>query len=452
MSTLPSMKAVFTDELDTTTINTTNIMLFEGTTPITLQVDSDSKSAIFGPAANLKVNTTYTIKLSSNIKNQDGSQTLSSDYQWSFTTFNSNPDSGSVSTIAGNGSSGNSDGTGTSASFSSPQHLVMTPDETALYVTDTGNNKIKMISLPAGIVTTIAGATAGTSGYTAGTGTVARFNSPKGIFVDPISGVSYYFISDSGNNSIRKMTTAFAVTNSFGTNTNTAGFVISTSATAQRYRNPEGFAVDILSGSQYTVDTGNHCIRRSTYLGTGVSNSSPTTSCFAGASPSGGVGTAGFVNGLTTTARFNNPKGIAIDKAGNIFIADSGNHSIRMITTSGVVTTIAGNGTSGYVNGHGTNARFNAPIGIATDGSNILYVTDSGNCAIRKLVLTSDKSSSYVSTYAGPTTDITSGNCSFVNDTRLKSRFNNPKGIWRDSNGYLYITDTGNHTIRKITE
>lgn len=446
ISTDPRIYVKFSSEVDTATVSSSSVSLYESTNQLTFKIEYDSVDSFFIiPYGLLKINKTYTVKISKSVTGKNG-KSLSDDYSWSFTTFNSEPDSGSVITLAGSGSSGNTDATGASASFSSPQHLVMNVAETFLYITDTGNHRIRTVSLSSGTVSTAAGSTLG---YTAATGVAARFNSPKGIF--RIAGDTF-FISDSGNNSIRRMTVGNAVTNNFGTNTNAAGFVISTSTTAQRYRNPEGFAVDFLSGNQYVVDTGNHCIRRSTNASTGSSNSVPNTSCFAGASPSGGLGTSGFVNGLTTAARFNNPKGIAIDYVGNIFVADSGNHSIRMITSAGVGTTIAGSGSAGYTNGTGSEATFNNPSDIAIDGLNAIYVADTGNCSIRKLVLDSSKTSAYVTTFSGATTDVTSGNCGFVNGTRLSARFNSPRGLWVATNGKVYVTDMGNHSIRIISE
>jgi len=448
VNTFPVIYVKFTDLIQPSTVSVTNVKLMDGATELGISIDLNSENSfIINPHSKLNVNSSYTVKLLTGLTNTGGIA-LREEFNWSFTTYNSDPDSGEVTTLAGSTTGGNSDGTGSSASFNSPQHLTMEIGEASLFVTDTGNHRIRKISLPSGVVTTVAGST---SGYTAATGTLARFNSPKGIFAAPLSGVTYYFVSDSGNNSIRRMTTAYAVTNSFGTSVNSAGYVISTSTTAQRYRNPEGFALDMLTGILYVSDTGNHCIRKTTYTGTGVSSSSPNTSCFAGASPSAGLGTSGFINGANTSARFYNPKGIAVDLAGNIYVADSGNHSIRRITPGGSVSTIAGNGIAGYVNGYGTTARFDSPVGIVSDGANTLYVTDSGNCTIRKLVMDSGKTFAYVSTYAGATTDVDTGKCDMVNGTRLTSRFNSPKGLWRDTNGVIYVTDTGNNMIRKIT-
>lgn len=448
VSIRPIIYVKFKTDLDSSTITTDNIKLMEGATEFGISLKAQSTNSILiTPVGDLRINTSYTVKLLTGLKDSSG-LALGEEYNWSFTTSSSEADSGSVITFAGSGTAGNADGTGTAASFNGPQYLVGELYGASIFITDTGNHRIRKIVLSSQVVTTVAGST---SGYTAGTGVAARFNSPKGIFLATISGVTYYFVSDSGNNGSRKMTAAYVVSNTYGTNTNAAGFVIANNSTSQRYRNPEGFAVDLAIGHQYIADTGNHCIRRANYAGQGVSNSASNTTCFAGANPSGGIGTAGFTNGANTLARFNNPKGLAVDNDGNIYVADSGNHSIRIITPSGVVGTIAGNGTSGYANGLGSAARFSSPAGIVSDGANTLYVTDTGNCAIRKLTLSSDKSTANVSTFAGANTDVTSGNCSLVNGTRLTSRFNSPKGLWRDSNGNLYITDTGNNVIRKIS-
>ncbi|MBK8397054.1 MAG: Ig-like domain-containing protein [Leptospiraceae bacterium] len=387
----------------------------------------------------------HVLLITSGIQDTLGNPLTGVPYISIFTTASSDPDSGTVTTLAGTGSAGNVDGTGTAASFSSPQHLTMNTTEDVLYVTDTGNHRIRTIGVSNGVVVNVAGLT---SGYTAATGTAARFNSPKGIFR---TNGNLFYITDSGNNAMRIMTSANAVSNGFGTSVSTAGYVIANNNTGNRYRNPEGIAIDFLSGFFYTVDTGNHCIRRSTNNG-----STNPTNCFAGANATGVspfFGTSGFLNGSGTAARFNNPKGIAIDSIGTIFISDSGNHSIRMITPAGIVTTIAGSGASGYTNGVGGAATFNNPTDIAVYGNNTLYVADSGNCAIRKLILNEARTSATVVTYAGatPETPVGSRCGSIINSTRLTSRFNNPTGLWLATNNKLYVTDTGNHSIRVIT-
>ena len=148
--------------------------------------------------------------------------------------------------------------------------------------------------------------------------------------------------------------------------------------------------------------------------------------------------TQGFVNGTGTTAQFNSPSKVAVDAAGNMYVADSGNHIIRKITPSGVVSTLAGS-TQGFANGTGIAAQFSNPSGIAVDASGNVYVSDTNNHKIRKISTTG-----VVSTLAGSTPG-------FTNGTGVAARFGSPIGIAIDIEGNVYVGDTGNHKIRKIT-
>ena len=445
VSVISGILVTFNKAVNPATLIAANITLTASSSYLLTITALGTSAVLIQSNTQLNYASLHVLQLAAGIQDTLGNSLTGTPYTSLFTTASSDPDSGTVITLAGTGSAGNVDGTGTAASFSSPQHLTMNTTEDTIFVTDTGNHRIRSIGAANGVVVNVAGLT---SGYIAATGTAARFNSPKGIFRNS---ANTFYISDSSNNGIRVMTSAYAVTNTFGTNVNTAGYVITNVTTTNRYRNPEGMAIDFLSGNQYVVDTGNHCIRRSTTAGTGIAVVNGV--CFAGANPVGGFGVSGFQNGSLTAARFSSPKGIAIDSIGTIFISDSGNHSIRMITPAGVVTTIAGSGASGYANGVGSAATFNNPTDIAVYGNNILYVADSGNCAIRKLVLNELKTSATVTTYAGATPDIAVGlRCSaIVNGTRLTSRFNNPTGLWLATNNKLYVTDTGNHSIRAIT-
>jgi hypothetical protein len=210
-----------------------------------------------------------------------------------------------VTTLAGTGSYGSTNGTGTSASFYSP--VGITTDGTNLYVADTDNHLIRQIVISTGVVTTVAGT--GSSGSANGTGTSASFNKPYGITTD-------------------------------GTNL-------------------------------YVADRNNHLIRQ-IVISTGV----VTTVA--------GTGSDGAVNGTGTSASFYNPYGITTDGT-NLYVAGYANHLIRQIVIStGVVTTVAGTGSSGSVNGTGTSASFYDPTGITTDGTN-LYLTETGNYLIRQI-------------------------------------------------------------------
>ena len=156
----------------------------------------------------------------------------------------------------------------------------------------------------------------------------------------------------------------------------------------------------------------------------------------------GQAGTAGTANGTGTNAMFANPSGIVISPSGALYVTDTANHTIRVITSSGAVTTLAGQpGTSGYTNGTGIGAMFNSPIGIALDKSGNIYVADSGNHIIRKVT-----SGGVVTTFAG-TPEVWGS----VDGTGLAAQFNCPAGVAVDAQGNVFVTDSDNHCIRKIT-
>jgi len=196
------------------------------------------------------------------------------------------------------------------------------------------------------------------------------------------------------------------------------------SGTVAKFNNPRCIAVDS-KGNLYVADTNNHRIRKITPNG--------DVSTFAGSS-------SGYINSNGTSAQFNGPRDIAIDSEDNLYIADTSNHRIRKITPSGDVTTFAGSGTAGSADGSGTSAQFNAPYGIGIDSSNNnLYVVDYGNHRIRKITPNGD-----VTTFAGSTEGYRNGYGTYA-------KFDNPMGIAVDSNGNLYVADSPNDSIRKIT-
>ncbi|MDO8541287.1 MAG: immunoglobulin domain-containing protein [Opitutaceae bacterium] len=233
-----------------------------------------------------------------------------------------------------------------------------------IYIADTVNNLVRRLGAN-GVVSTVAGAGAGQLGSSDGSGTNAKFNSPGGVAID--SGGNL-FVTDSGNNTIRRITPAAAVTTFAGV----AGTFGGTdgSGTVARFSNPSGIVADG-SGNLYVTDTGNHTVRRITPAG--------VVSTFAGS-----AGLAGSSDGSRNLARFRSPAGIAIDNAGYLYVADTGNHTIRRITTAGAVTTIAGAvGATGSANGTGTAARLNEPAGVAVDSGGTVYIADTMNNTIR---------------------------------------------------------------------
>ena len=267
--------------------------------------------------------------------------------------------SGTVSTLAGTGAIGFVNGAGTSARFNNPTGVALDVSGN-VYVADYDNAAIRKIT-PAGVVSTLAGT--GTSGFVNGSGASARFYSPMGVAVD-VSGNVY--VADTNNHAIRKISPAGVVSTLAGSGS--AGFVDGTGTTASFYY-PGGVAVDV-SGNVYVAEN-NHVIRKISPAG--------VVSTLAGS------GAIGFVNGNATTARFNSPGGVAVDSFGNVYVADSGNYAIRKITPAGVVTTLAGSGTVGLVNGTGTTARFSNAQSVAVDGSGNVYVADLRNYVIRKI-------------------------------------------------------------------
>jgi sugar lactone lactonase YvrE len=330
---------------------------------------------------------------------------------------------GVVTTLAGTaGISGGVDGTGSAARFSYPAGVAV-DGSGIVYVADSGNHTIRKVT-PAGVVTTLAG-TAGSSGSTNGTGSAARFSSPSGVAVD---GSGNVYVAESSNHTIRKVTSAGVVSTlagSAGSSGSTDG-----SGSAARFNYPFGVAVDG-SGNVYVADSSNHTIRK-------VSSAGVVTT-LAGTALSGVSNSA---DGAGSAAGFYRPDGVAVDSNGNVYVADYGNHTIRKVTPAGVVTTLAGKaGSSGSTDGTGSAARFSYPTGVAVDNTGNVYVADYGNNTIRKVT-----SSGVVTTLAGR-----AGYVGSSDGIGISALFRSPIHVALDSTGNVYVTDMGNHTIRKVT-
>jgi hypothetical protein len=267
---------------------------------------------------------------------------------------------GVVTTVAGTGSSGSVDGTGTGASLNLP--IGITVDETNLYVVEQDNNLIRQIVISTGVVTKVAGT--GSSGSADGTGTSASFNKPVGITTD---GTNLY-VGDSDNNLIRKIVISTGVVTTLA-GTGSSGSVNATGTSAS-FNTPRGITTD--GTNLYVADALNHLIRQ-IVISTGV------VTTLAGT-----AGTSGSSNGTGTSASFYQPSGITTDGT-NLYVGDGENHLIRQIVIStGVVTTLAGTGSSGSVDGTGTGASFSRPYAVTTDGTD-LYVSEYDNYLIRKI-------------------------------------------------------------------
>ena len=269
--------------------------------------------------------------------------------------------SGNVTTLAGSGAAGSANGQGTAASFDFPNRIAI--DKTGIvYVADSGNNLIRRIDA-SGTVTTLAGS--GVPGSANGQGTAASFSFPAGIALDASGNL---YVADAGNNLIRKIDTSGNVTTLAGAGVAGAANGVGTAAS---FNSARGVAVDA-GGTVYVADTSNNLIRK-------IDPSGNVTTL-------AGAGAQGAANGQGTAASFNGPYGLTVDANGNVYVADTDNNLIRKIDASGNVTTVAGSG-QGSANGQGTAASFFSPSGVAVDASGNLYVADTLNNLIRKIVV-----------------------------------------------------------------
>lgn len=327
---------------------------------------------------------------------------------------------GTVSTFAGTaGSQGSADGTGSAARFTEPFGVAVDTSGN-LYVADTSNNRIRKITA-AGVVTTLAGGSG--QGSTDGTGTAARFNEPRGVAVD---GSGNVYVADYQNHTLRKITPAGVVSTLAGS----AGASGSSDGTgsAARFKSLQGVAVDT-AGNVYVADTANRTIRKVTAAG--------VVTTLAGTAEQ-----SGSTDGSGAVARFSEPRGITVDSTGTLYVADYTAHTLRKVTSAGVVSTLAGRaGTPGTTDATGTAARFYYPSGVSVDSAGNLYVADTSNNTLRKIT-----SAGIVSTLAG-----LAGRSSSVDATGSAARFEDPYALAADGSGNIYIADATDHSIRKIT-
>ncbi|MGH7970618.1 MAG: NHL repeat-containing protein, partial [Limisphaerales bacterium] len=325
-----------------------------------------------------------------------------------------------VSTLAGLAEvPGSADGDVTSARFNLPYGLAV--DEASnIYVADSGNQTIRKIT-PGGVVLTVAGVPGG-AGSDDGLGDAARFYGPTGLTID--RGGNLY-VADSGSSTIRKITPSGFVSTLAGSS---GAFISADGAgSTARFNWPFAVATDA-SGSVFIADTLNHTIRKLTPNG--------LVSTVAGS-----AGIQGHADGLGSSATFTEPESLGLDTPGNIYVADTDNHTIRKITPAGEVTTLAGRAlTPGADDGTNSTATFRWPSGVAVTAGGAVFVADSGNSTIRLISPTG-----VVTTLAG-----LAGQPGNADGPASEARFNFPWGIALDPSGNLYISDYYSHTIRKL--
>ncbi|MDB4924504.1 hypothetical protein [Mucilaginibacter sp.] len=322
---------------------------------------------------------------------------------------------GTVTTIAGNGTSGYADGTGTGVLFDGPQTISYNPVSGLLYISDVFNNLIRTVTTT-GTSHTL---TNPTIGYVNGNISTAQFYGPRGVSFDAQGNI---YVADIGNNVIRKITPAGVVTTIAG---NTFAGYIDGAALGSEFYNPQAVVTDP-AGNVYVADRSNNLIRKITPSG--------TVSVLAGLRAINGYpqsSVPGFVDGDAATAAFNYPMALAIDASLNIYVADYKNSAIRKVSQAGNVTTIAGGGNFPDLLG--------SPSSIAVDAQNNVYITDNKG---RILEVTS-AGILYVLAGAKNVTG-------FADGIGSAATFNNPQSLTLDGQGNLYVADFGNNAIRKV--
>ena len=344
------------------------------------------------------------------------------------------------STIAGlAGFAGSADGTNRAIRFNNAWAVALDRGGN-LYVGDNANATIRKLT-PEGtnwVSSTIAGK-AGSPGSADGTNGAARFgqSSAGGLGQLAIDGDGNVFVADYINHTIRKLTPVGTnwVTTTIAGLAGQSGIADGTNSAA-RFNLPNGGALDS-AGNLYVLD-GSSAIRRLTPEGTNW-----VTTTIAGL-----AGHVGSADGTNSGARFNFTGGweaVVVDSGGNVYLTDCGSHTIRKLTPEGtnwVTTTIAGKaGALGSTNGTNSAARFNVPSGIATDSAGNLYVAEQNNHTIRKLT---PAGTNWITTTIGGL----AGTAASANGTNSTARFNAPAGVAVDAHANLYVGDFGNHTIR----
>lgn len=319
----------------------------------------------------------------------------------------------SVATFAGSGSPGLLDGPLATAMFNHP-YGVCSDSTGAIYVADCFNNCIRKIQN--GNVTTVAGN--GSAGDVDAQGVNARLNNPTGVYFKN----GYLYISDNLNNKIKRMDAAGNVVTIAGSGT--WGFANGPALSAA-FKEPKSLVVDN-NNIVYVADYENHCIRK-------IANGQVTT--YAG---TGGV--SGDVLGPAASARFYRPRDLCIDATGNIYVVDLMNNKVKVISTSGIVSLVAGSGANGNTNGTGASASFSRPVGIDWYPSGDLCVLSAVSPMIRTV------------TVPGVATSLAgTGVSGYLDGPVASAKFNLPQDICFDPFGNLYVGDDLNNVIRILT-
>lgn len=340
------------------------------------------------------------------------------------------PPYGTIHTVVGVSTSGYSGdgGPAINAEIHSLQGLAVDANGD-LYIADSQNNRIRKVTASTGVITTVAGNGAADYSGDGNVATGAALNGPSGVAVDTNGNL---YIADTQNNRIRKVTVSTGVITTVAGN-GTAGYSgDDTLAAGAELNGPGGVAVDA-SGNLYIADFQNNRIRKVT-ASTGVI----TTVA--------GNGTAGYSGDgeKAIDTKLNGPQNVVVDKFGNLYVADRLNNRIREVGLGGEITTVAGTGEAGYSgdNEQANTAKISGPTGLAIDASGNLLFADAGNVRIRKVVIFTG----IITTVAG------NGTAGFAGDdgSATSAELNKANSIATDSKGNIYIGDDWNNRVRVV--
>ena len=336
------------------------------------------------------------------------------------------PSLGTISTLAGTGvrGAGGDGGPATAAQLSAPRKAA-TDSAGNIFVADTENHRVRRISA-AGIITTVAGTGSGGYGGDGGPATAARLNNPHGVDVDAAGNV---YVADSANHRIRRISTTGIITTVAGTgSTSFNGDGIPATQASLAY--PKGVAV-APDGSLYVGDANHHRIRRFVPGGT--------------ISTVAGNGNAGYGGdgGPATAATLRFPRNVAFGPDGSFFIADNNNFAVRRVSPTGIITTVAGTGVAGSSGdgGQATSARLREVRDVAVDAAGNIYIADEQNHRIRRV-----NTSGIMTTFAGTGSGGFSGDGGAPGAARVAG----PRGVSATPAGDVLIADSGNHRVRRV--